>query len=134
MKLRTLILASLFGLSLSPVVASADELSDLSQQIKALTQRVEALEKKLGQVSDTQSTIVAATPLPSSDPWQQLKIGMTTGKVEELLGDPLSKHRGSVEMWYYSEAKKEGPFVKFIFKQVHSWREPQTEEPTPAPH
>ncbi len=129
MKLHTFLLTSLLALPLPPAFADTTQTdagsAELRQQIEALTQRVEALERRLGQVSETQNAIVAETPLPASDPWQRLKIGMTSRKVEELLGNPLSKQKGSVEMWYYSEAKKGGPFVKLIFKQVHSWQAPE---------
>ncbi len=134
MTLRPLILALLLGLGLAPTAASATggETAELRRQIEALTQRVEILERRLGEVSETQSAIVAETPLPSGDPWQQLDIGMTFGKVEALLGKPLSRQKGSVEMWYYSDARKAGPFVKFIFKQVHSWRGPAPDTPQPG--
>ena len=104
----------------------ADEVSntELLQQLDALSKRVEALEQKLGQVEATQETFVSETSQAAA-PWSQLTIGMKFSEVEELLGKPTSKQKGGVELWFYSKTRKEGPFVKFIFKQVHSWRAPE---------
>ncbi len=124
---RRSILKPLFfclGLTPSLVVAAApaSELDALRQQVEALNQRVEALEQALGQVEARQKTGTPAETTPNS-PWEQLHIGMRYSEVEELLGKPVSKQKGGInELWFYSDQKKAGPFVKFVFKQVHSWR------------
>jgi len=93
----------------------------LQQQIDALTQRVEALEQQ-----KTQPTAALPAQAPVVDsPWQHLRVGLRDWKVEKLLGKPVSKKKGSVEYWYYSEDHDNGPMVKFVLKAVHSWRAPQ---------
>ena len=123
---RSILKPLFFCLSLAPalVVAAppASELDALRQQVETLTQRVEALEQALGQVAARQKTGAPAEAI-AKGPWEQLHIGMKYSEVEELLGKPVSKQKGGInELWFYSDQKKAGPFVKFVFKQVHSWR------------
>ncbi len=95
------------------------ELEQLKTQIEQLTQRLDRLEQK---TTTPSPAVVEATP---TSPWQQLKIGIPSWKVEKYLGKPISKTKGSIEHWFYSDEKKNGPMVKFVLGTVHSWREPQ---------
>ena len=100
-------------------------------------QRLEALQLKLQQLEariKTLETAVVKADLVERDesealenisPWVQLKLGLTPAKVKELLGQPLSTRKGAMdEYWYYSPQGKNGPYVKFMFLKVDSWKAP----------
>ncbi|VAW84156.1 hypothetical protein MNBD_GAMMA16-757 [hydrothermal vent metagenome] len=94
------------------------DLKSLQQQVFDLQKRVTELENQTTNPIDSVNNkkIVESA-------WQQLKIGMNYQEVTRLLGKPEYKTRGSVEFWYYSEQKSDGPFAKFIFKRLNNWQE-----------
>ena len=114
-------------------LAQASGEGDLQQQIDVLQQRVTELEQRL-KVLDTlkiQQAIRAATGPESpgqsdvASNWEFIKVGYSYDKVRELLGEPLKIKKGAMEFWYYSDRELDGPFVKFLFNKVNSWKVPQ---------
>ena len=100
-------------------------------------QRLEALQSKIQQLEARIKTLEIATikadlvdrdeneALEEVSPWVQLKLGLTPAKVRELLGKPMSTRKGAMdEYWYYSSEGKNGPYVKFMFLKVDSWKAP----------
>ncbi len=108
----------------------------LQAQIDALSQRVAELEKRLGVLDSPQiQEAIKKVSGPSNpgdsssrDNWGFLKVGYDYNEVEELLGKPLSIKKGGMEFWYYSDKGLEGPFVKFLFRKVNSWKAPESFE------
>ena len=99
------------------------DLQSLQQQVLDLQKRVTELENK--QIKTSQSVdLINNNKEELGSVWQQLKIGMNYKAVTQLLGKPKHKTRGSVEIWYYSAEKSDGPFAKFIFNRLNNWREP----------
>ncbi len=97
--------------------------SSLQQQIYDLQKRVTELENRKAETNKTTNKIGHHKEEKSSV-WQQLKIGMSYKEVTQLLGKPAHKTRGSIEVWYYSADKSDGPFAKFIFNRLNNWRAP----------
>jgi len=121
MYLRTfvvVVLALVNQVAFSQSNAVEQELEHLKAQIEQLTQRVEHLEQN--KPVATSSSVDSA----SSTPWHELKVGMPTWKVEKHLGKPTSKKKGGVAYWYYSTDRENGPMIKFVLGNVHSWRAP----------
>jgi len=90
----------------------------LQQQVLDLQKRVTELESQT-----TNSIDSVHNKKIKESVWQQLKLGMSYQDVTKLLGKPEYTTRGSVEFWYYSEQKSDGPFAKFIFKRLNNWQE-----------
>lgn len=119
------------GLLAAVPLAQADE-AGLQQQLEALQQRVTELERRLNTLETPQirEAIRAATgpeaPGQSevASNWEFLKVGYSYEKVRELLGEPLQIKSGAMEFWFYSDRGLEGPFVKFLFNKVNSWKAP----------
>lgn len=120
----------LFGVM--PLAQAADEAA-LQQQIEVLQQRVTELEKRLDGLETPQikQAIRAATgpEKPGHSEvaanWDFLKVGYSYDKVRELLGEPVKVKSGAMEFWFYSDHELDGPFVKFLFNKVQSWKGPQ---------
>ena len=111
----------------------AVDLQSLQQQIQDLQKRVADLENKNQVISNPASNIDTTENNrvdgsiesdETNSAWHHLKIGMRYKEVKKLLGEPINKTRGSVEIWYYSEHKSDGPFTKFIFKRLNNWQAP----------
>ena len=119
----------LLGLACSGISdASSDvdlehKLNDLSTRVLELERRLNALESP-EMVQLIEQNTASTNPGDSQDQsnWNRLKIGYNYDEVRELLGEPVMIKKGSMEFWYYSERKLDGPFVKFIFNKVHSWK------------
>ncbi len=102
----------------------ADE-AELQRQIDALKAQVERLEKRIEALEAAPPPPAASgAEQPSASPWEALRSGMKPAEVKALLGAPLRRQGGGVELWFYSEAGKAGPFVKFVFGSLQSWRAP----------
>ena len=116
----------------SEYIALKEERKGAGARLKALAEKQEAAKKK--------SIIRLATPEEiasivrvEADKWQKLKKGMATYQVEKLLGKPVRNEGGfpnSYLNWYYSDNRKEGPYVIFsenysisVF-EVSSWKSP----------
>ncbi|NOY71569.1 MAG: outer membrane protein assembly factor BamE [Gammaproteobacteria bacterium] len=95
----------------------------LQQQIYDLQKRVTKLENRKEETNKTVN-IISHNKEEEGSVWQQLKIGMSYKEVTQLLGKPAHKTRGSIEVWYYSADKSDGPFAKFIFNRLNNWRAP----------
>lgn len=111
--------------SAAPAMAADQTLEALIKRVEALEKRLDALEQKPAQVIIKQDELPPLqNPGNATEPenWARLTLGMSYVEVEELLGKPLSIRKGGVEYWYYSKGKLDGPFVKFLFNKVHSWR------------
>ncbi len=110
----------------------ASEVEQLQQQLEALSKRVAELEKRVGILDkpEVQQAIreVGGPESPGDsqivDNWNYLKVGYDYDEVKELLGEPLSVKKGSMEFWFYSDQGTKGPFVKFLFRKVNSWKAP----------
>lgn len=115
-----------------PLTQAADDAA-LQQQVELLQQRVTELEKRLKalETPQIQQAIRAATGPENpghsevASNWEFLKVGYSYDKVRELLGEPLDVKSGAMEFWFYSDRGLEGPFVKFLFNKVNSWKGPQ---------
>ncbi len=108
----------------SSCLTYADEQTNVDLQ--SLQQHVFDLQKRVTELENKQtSPIVNTNNKKTTDSvWQQLKIGMNYNEVTRLLGEPEHKTRGSVEFWYYSDQKSDGPFAKFIFQRLNNWKAP----------
>jgi len=108
--------------------ASSDDV-DIERKLSDLTSRVIELERRLnafespGVIKMIEQNTASTNPGDSQDQsnWNRLKVGYNYDEVRELVGEPVKIKKGSMEFWFYSERKLDGPFVKFIFKKVHSW-------------
>ena len=116
---------------LSQVYANSSE--SLHQQVEKLTNRVSELEHRLDMLESPElKQMVEQISAPPSNlgqsedksNWQRLKVGYNYDEVRELLGEPVSIKKGGMEFWYYSSQDLNGPFVKFLFKKVNTWKEP----------
>ena len=113
--------------------AYADAESPLQQQVDALTERVNQLERRLDTLESpelkqmVEQVTAPVNPGHSDDRsnWNRLKVGYNYGEVRELLGEPVRIKKGGMEFWYYSDQGLDGPFVKFLFKKVNDWNAPQ---------
>lgn len=119
-------------LLMAPLLQAADD-GAAQQQLEALQQRVTELEKRLDTLAipqGQQATRAASAPQSSGhseviSDWKLLKVGYSYEEVRELLGTPVKITPGLMEFWFYSERDLDGPFVKFLFNQVNSWKAPQ---------
>lgn len=115
--------------------ARAADDAALQQQVEMLQQRVTELERRLDAIETPQikqAIRSAAGPEKPGDSteasnWDFLKVGYSYDKVRELLGEPVDIKRGAMEFWFYSDRGLKGPFVKFLFKQVNSWKGPEAQ-------
>ena len=121
----------IFGFACSGLsVASSD--AALEQKVTDLTSRVIELERRLDALESPEMMEMIEQNTAPTNPgnsldqsnWNRLKVGYNYDEVRELLGEPVKVKGGTMEYWYYSEHKLEGPFVKFIFKKVGSWKAP----------
>jgi len=94
--------------------------------LQSLQQQVFDLQKRVTELENQQTTPTANinNKKTAGSVWQQLKIGMNYTEVTQLLGKPEHKTRGSVEFWYYSDQRSDGPFAKFIFQRLNNWEAP----------
>lgn len=99
------------------------DLDSLQQQVFDLQKRVTKLENKKTETNKATNKI-SNNKEEKGSVWQQLKLGMSYKEVTQLLGKPAQKTRGSIEFWYYSTDKSDGPFAKFIFNRLNNWRAP----------
>ncbi len=119
--------------SSSVSLASAD--ADLERRVMELTSRVIELERRLNAFESPQMVRMIEQNTASTNPgssldqanWNRLKVGYNYDEVRELVGEPVKVKKGAMEFWYYSDRRLDGPFVKFIFKKVHSWKSGLTE-------
>lgn len=127
------VIALLGGLfTLMPLAQAADDAA-LQQQFEALQQRVGELEKRLNALETPQiQQAIRAVSGPENpghsdvaSNWEFLKVGYGYDKVRDLLGEPLKVKSGAMEFWFYSDRELDGPFVKFLFNKVNSWKRPQ---------
>lgn len=127
---KTSQLAFITALLVSAFTSNAAAVSndELLKRIETLTQRVEVLEERLQIVEEKPEPAFISAPTEPLGPWQQVDVGMKFHEIEELLGKPTSKQKGAVELWFYSDKRKDGPFVKFVFKQTQSWRGPEADK------
>lgn len=118
--------------TLMPLAQAADDAA-LQQQFEALQQRVSELEKRLDALETPQiQQAIRAVSGPENpghsdvaSNWEFLKVGYGYDKVRDLLGEPLKVKSGAMEFWFYSDRELDGPFVKFLFNKVNSWKGPQ---------
>ena len=116
------------------VVAPCSAEDKLDQRFEALQLKVQKLEEriKMLETAAVKADLVKrdeSEALESISPWIQLKLGLTQAKVRELLGQPSSIRKGAMdEYWYYSPQGKNGPYVKFMFLKVDSWKVPDNIE------
>jgi len=118
----------LLGLSCSGM-SQASSGVDLEKKLMDLSSRVIELERRLNALESPEMIELIEQNTASTNPgdsqdqsnWNRLKVGYNYDEVRELVGEPVKVKKGSMEFWYYSERKLDGPFVKFIFKKVHSW-------------
>lgn len=105
--------------------------SDVDRQLEELQLKLQQLEARIKtlETAAVKADIVErneSEALESVSPWIQIKLGLSHTKVVELLGKPVSTRKGAMdEYWYYSDTGREGPYVKFMFLQVDSWRAPE---------
>jgi len=119
----------LLGLACSGLSNASSDIA-LEQKVVDLTSRVIELERRLDALESPEMMQIIEQNSESKNPgdsldqsnWNRLSVGYNYDEVRELLGAPLTIKKGSMEFWYYSERKLDGPFVKFIFKKVHSWK------------
>jgi len=115
-----------------PLACAADDAA-LQQQIELLQQRVTELERRLNalETPQIQQAIRAASGPENpghsdvASNWEFLKVGYSYEKVRALLGEPVKVKSGAMEFWFYSDRELEGPFVKFLFNKVNSWKSPE---------
>ncbi len=113
-----------------PSLSYASSNVDLEQKIVDLSSRVIELERRLDALESPEMTQMIEQNSEPTNPgdsldqsnWNRLKVGYNYDEVRELVGEPMKIKKGSMEFWYYSGRKLDGPFVKFIFKKVHSWK------------
>ncbi len=111
-------------------VSLASPYTDLEQQVMELTSRVIELEHRLDTFESPQVVQMIEQSTNPTNPgdsldqanWNRLKVGYSYDEVRELVGEPVRVKKGTMEFWYYSDRKLDSPFVKFIFKKVHSWK------------
>jgi len=125
LKISGLILLGLASSGVSNASSDVDierKLSDLTSRVIELERRLSALESP-EMIQMIEQNTAATNPGDSQDQsnWNRLKVGYNYDEVRELVGEPVKIKKGSMEFWYYSERKLDGPYVKFIFKKVHSW-------------
>lgn len=96
-----------------------EQLHQLADQVQKLEQRIQALEAQR-----SQNTVAATQQVEASTPWQRLKIGMSYEQVEKVIGKPVEVQKGLAEYWYYSDKRREGPHLKFLFSKLDSWKAP----------
>ena len=125
LKISGLILLGLASSGVSNASSDVDierKLSDLTSRVIELERRLSALESP-EMIQMIEQNTAATNPGDSQDQsnWNRLKVGYNYDEVRELVGEPVKIKKGSMEFWYYSERKLDGPHVKFIFKKVHSW-------------
>ena len=124
----------LLGLACSGMSSASSDV-DLEHKLTELTSRVMELERRLDALESPEMMELIEQNTGPTNPgdsldqsnWNRLKVGYNYEEVRELLGEPVKIKKGSMEFWYYSERKLDGPFVKFIFKKVHSWKSATTE-------
>jgi hypothetical protein len=113
--------------------ANAADDESLRQQVESLSKRVTQLEQRLDALESPEVKQVIEQVVPPSNPgdssdvsnWSRLKVGYTYDDVRKLLGEPVRIKKGGMEFWYYSDKGLDGPFVKFLFRQVNAWQAPQ---------
>ncbi len=119
-------------LLMAPLSHAADDAA-VQQQINALQQRVTELGKRLDALATPQvQQAMRAASEPESPGhseivynWGFLKVGHSYEEVRALLGEPVKTTPGAMEFWFYSERDLDGPFVKFLFNKVNSWKATQ---------
>ena len=119
----------LLGIACSSLSYASSDIA-LEQKVVDLTSRVIELERRLDALESPEMMQMIEQNSEPTNPgdsldqsnWNRLSVGYNYDEVRELLGAPLTIKKGSMEFWYYSERKLDGPFVKFIFKKVHSWK------------
>lgn len=132
--MKKIVSPSLFGLlfCVMPLTHAADDVV-LQQQLDSLQQRVTELEKRLNALETPQIKQAIREVSGPENPghsdvasnWELLKVGYSYEKVRALLGEPVKVKSGAMEFWFYSDRELEGPFVKFLFNKVNSWKGPQ---------
>lgn len=119
----------LLGLVCSSMSYASSDV-ELERKFNELSARVIELERRLNALESPEMVQLIEQNTASTNPgdsldqsnWNRLKVGYNYDEVRELLGEPVKIKKGSMEFWFYSEHKLDGPFVKFIFKKVHSWK------------
>ncbi|NOY62449.1 MAG: hypothetical protein GXP10_04720 [Gammaproteobacteria bacterium] len=152
-KLPTLAIITALTVGTFPNISSAATATDLQQQLDALKIQVSELEQRLGKLeqpaletSSVQSaagqpapTVIRevvifkgeAPPLENPGTWQdpmnwtRLKSGFSFKKVIALIGEPVFKKGGDFATWYYTDKGKDGPYAKFMFKKLNTWKAPE---------
>jgi len=119
----------LLGLACSGMSNASSDV-DIERKLSDLTSRVVELERRLNALESPEMIQMIEQNTASTNPgdsldqsnWNRLKVGYNYDEVRELVGEPVKIKKGSMEFWYYSGRKLDGPYVKFIFKKVHSWK------------
>ena len=101
------------------------EIEMLKRQVLDLQRRVERLEGELAQGVPVKRAR-EAEPVPGGwrkqHNWQLLTEGMTSYRVEEILGEPdRRKTVKKFEFWYYGDGK-----IRIYLRRLKSWEVPST--------
>lgn len=121
-----LLLSILLLLVWSPAHGQPDDLREVKARLRALEQRVGALEKA-GQMAvrpAQRKTVPGAGGWKNKANWPLLELGMTKAQARNLLGEPgeITK-RESFELWYYPDVL--GGQVYFNSNgRIDGWGEP----------
>jgi hypothetical protein len=109
-----------------PFHASAENQNeqDIQTKLMDLQNHIEQLESRVKQLEQGIVASGGEIAVQPKGPWEKLTMGMTYQEVTEILGKPMSRKKGGVEYWFYSAQKLDGPYVKFLFEKVDSWKTP----------
>ena len=106
----------------------ASDLDFAEAEARRRDARLFAVDARLRAAEEIPREPSAPLPLPpGKHGWRALRVGMTTGQVKGLLGEP-----DGVEVlwaspkWYYSTDRSDGPYVLFTHQRLlQGWKEPE---------
>ena len=107
--------------SFSSYAHDSDRIEQLEREIQETKRRLLILESKLKDKTDEKELVGKDLGRKSAANWRKLATGMSTRRVQKILGYPLKVDGARNATWYY----KDGGIVEFNDGYLNSWSFPE---------
>ncbi|MFQ5502661.1 MAG: outer membrane protein assembly factor BamE [Phycisphaerae bacterium] len=101
----------------------------LEARIANLEHKVSVLEKRIAKLETKPKRSRNPSMSANKKAWRELRKGMSTAQVRELLGEPMSDQRGPISTWWYYSSSRSSVYPSVGFETdsmtVFTWTEPE---------